>query len=332
MDTWILADARWTGNCGIGRASYEILSRLQHADYLLHGPKPLSLYNLFWQRSQLNKINASYKVFYTPGFNPVLTAPIPFVITISDLIHLQYPGKTGFLKKPFYDYLLKPSIKKAANIITVSDYSKNTICEWAEIPPEKVTVVYNGVSKHFTYDGVCHRPGYPYFLYVGNTKPHKNIHRLIHAFSLAKIDPRYKLIMTGDATHEVLTLIKHYQLDTRIVFNGQMNDKRLSEYYRGATALAIPSLYEGFGLPALEAMACGTPVMASSTTSLPEVVGDSALLLDPFRVDSITECFETLANQPLQRVDMIKKGLERSQLFSWDKTAEKVQSALTSVI
>lgn len=324
MNKQILADGRWLGTSGIGRVTQEILSRLPEADILLEGPKPLSFYNLIWQHTQLNK---NYKLYYSPGFNPVLRSPIPYVLTIHDLIYLQ----AGFLKKSFFDYLVKPSIKQASAIITVSDYSKNQICDWSGIHSDKVHVIYNGISETFTDDGVFHRPHYPYFLYVGNAKPHKNLPRLIQAFANATIDPNYKLILVSDYTNELAILIKKYRLESRIVFNNGLNDKKLAEYYRGATALLMPSLYEGFGLPALEAMACGIPVLAANTSALPEITGNAALLCDPLRIDSITMGIEQLATDGISRLNLIKNGLTRSELFSWDIAASRVQSVLNSI-
>src|SRR5260221_406488 len=109
----ILADGRWSGPNGIGRFSREVLTHLQNADILQQGPKPLSIKNLFWQSEQL-KHRSHYKVFFTPGFNPVFSSPIPYVITIADLIHLTYPGPFKYAKKAFYEFLVKPSVKKAA--------------------------------------------------------------------------------------------------------------------------------------------------------------------------------------------------------------------------
>jgi glycosyltransferase involved in cell wall biosynthesis len=325
MDKQILVDGRWQGACGIGRVSYEIISRLQHIDIIKQGPKPLSVYNLLWQPRQLKK---NYRLFYTPGFNPILHSPIPYVLTIHDLIYLQ----SGRLKKTFFNYLVKPSILKAAAIFTVSHYSKQQLCEWVPISPEKIHVIYNGVSKDFTDDGLYHRPGYPYFLYVGNSNPHKNLPRLLKAFSIAKLDTRFKLILITARTNELSDIIHTLRLNERVVFEKATRDTQLAEYYRGATALCTPSLQEGFGLPALEAMASGTPVLAANATSLPEITADAALLCDPLCIDSIASGIEKLALDATIRDDLIKKGLTRSALFTWDNTARSVQQLLGCIV
>jgi glycosyltransferase involved in cell wall biosynthesis len=327
MQNTILADGRWQGVHGIGRFSHEVLSRLQHCDILNSGPNPLSLKNLFWQPYALRKHKNHYNVFFSPGFNPILFSSIPYVFTIHDLIHLHIPGKAALIKKFYYELLTKPSAKKAFNIITVSEYSKNQIIEWANISEKNITVVSSGISHHFKPDGIKHQPGYPYLLHVGNTKPHKNVTRLVEAFAIANIATDLKLILTGNPTPELEDVIKKYRLQNRVIFVHSLSDEKLAEYYRGAHTFILPSLYEGFGLPPIEAMACGTPVVAANTTSLPEVVGDAAVLVNPYQTEAIAEGIEKLADESL-RNQLISKGFMQSKRFSWEKTAERVQQVL----
>lgn len=325
----ILADGRWTGNNGIGRFSREILSRLHYTDILNAKVNPLSLKNLFWQKKILKKHQHDYQVYFSPGFNPIIHSPIPFVATLCDLIHLKAPGHFSLAKKCFYEFLIKPTLKKAAKVITISDYSKKTIIEWAGISPDKIINVSCGYSDIFTPVGIEHHPGYPYFLYVGNSKYHKNLPRLLQGFYHAtQQEKQYKLILTALPTSALHNLIKELQLQDRVVFSGPLEESLLAEYYRGATALILPSLYEGFGLPALEAMACATPVIASHTTSIPEVTQDAAILINPYEVDSISDGISQIIKRPELRDLLIKKGLKRVKLFSWEKTARKVQRAL----
>jgi glycosyltransferase involved in cell wall biosynthesis len=193
-------------------------------------------------------------------------------------------------------------------------------------------VVPCGISQHLTPDGNCYSPGYPYLLHVGNTKAHKNISRLIEAFAQANIDTPIHLILTGKCTLPLTQLIKKYRLENRVIFSGNLSEKELVEYYRGALALTFPSLYEGFGLPPLEAMACGTPVLTSNITSLPETVGDAAVLIDPYNIDSIKTGIEQITQDTLLRKNLIEKGHERITLFSWDKTAAAVQTILNNAL
>ncbi len=325
----ILADGRWTGNNGIGRFSREILSRLNHTDILSANVNPLSFKNLYWQKKQLKKHQANYQVYFSPGFNPVIQSPMPFVATLCDLIHLKAPGHFSLAKKCFYEFLVKPTLKKAAKIITISDYSKKTIIEWAGISPDKIINVSCGYSDVFTPLGIEHHPGYPYFLYVGNSKHHKNLPRLLLSFHAAtQQDKHYKLILTTPATPALHKLIKELHLQDRVIFSGPLEESILAEYYRGATALILPSIYEGFGLPALEAMASATPVIASHVTSIPEVTQDAAILINPYQIDSISDGILQIIKRPELRDFLIKKGLKRVKLFSWEKTARKVQRVL----
>lgn len=328
----ILADGRWLGANGIGRFSQEILSRLQATDILQTGPKPLSSHNLFWQMHYLNQRKHHYKLYFSPGFQPIIKSPIPYVFTLCDLIPLHMPTSFGFVKKWYYELLIKPAAKRSAAILTISEYSKNTLLEWTGLPEHKIINVGCGISTTMTHVGKRHTPGYPYFLHVGNTKYHKNIPGLLQGFARAKIDSEFKLILTGQQTEELNELIRKNKLVNRIIFSNLLTESQLAEYYRGATALILPSLYEGFGLPILEAMASGTPVIASDVTAMPEVAGDAALIIQPYVIDSITDAVEQMVSNPIQRMQLIGKGLQRSALFSWDATAQKVQMTLNQLI
>jgi glycosyltransferase involved in cell wall biosynthesis len=323
----ILADARWQGPHGIGRFSAEVLSRLQHSDLLANGPPPLSMRNLVWQ-SYVLSCHQSHAIFFTPGFNPVLWSAIPFVLTIHDLIHLHPASQTSQHKIFFYNTCIKSAVKRAYHILTVSEYTKQAIRAWANIAPEKITVVPNGISASFQAFGPRHTPGYPYLLHVGHHRPHKNIVRLIQAFAHAHIDPAIKLLCIGHAHPTLITLITQHHLHERIVFSQPLTEQQLSAYYRGALGVVFPSLCEGFGLPVIEGMASGIPVMTSHCTALPEIAGDAALLVDPYDVDSITHGIEQLIHSTETRRQLITKGLARCQLFSWDQTAQRIQTIL----
>ncbi|HSW93276.1 MAG TPA: glycosyltransferase family 1 protein [Gammaproteobacteria bacterium] len=328
-DPSILADGRWSGQHGIGRFSTEILSRLHHTDILTDGPKPLSLQNLVWQARALSRVKKKYRLFFTPGFNPVLSSPMPFVITLHDLIHLFAPGNGELYKKIYYRFLIKPTVMRARHIITISDYSKKNILEWVDVPAEKIVNVSCGISTHLTAEGIKHSPGYPYLLHVGNTeKKHKNVLRLLQAFSMAKTDPALRLIFTGEFSPELNQWVRTHHLENRIVVQKQLPEKTLADYYRGAWAVVFPSLYEGFGLPVAEGMASGVPVLTSNVTSLPEVAGDAALLVDPYDVDAIRAGIEKIVSDTALRTQLVQRGLARARLFSWEKTAQMVQKVL----
>ncbi len=324
----ILADGRWIGKHGIGRFSSEILARLKNTDIIKQGPKPLSIQNFIWQTMHLHHKKNNYRVFFTPGFNPVFSTKLPYILTICDLIYLHTPGLKGFIKKIFFELCIKSSIKKASKIFTISAYSKQSIVEWAKIPAEKVINISCGVSEIFRPEGPTFNPGYPYLLHVGNIKTHKNIERLITAFADANIDSSIKLLFTSQLTPSIAELIQSKALENRVVFLNTLTENALADCYRGAIALVFPSLYEGFGLPILEAMASGTPVLTSHTTSCPEVAGDAAVLVNPMDTASIRDGMEKIVNDTDLRKNLIAKGLARANDFSWDKTAALVQQAL----
>lgn len=327
---FILADGRWSGPHGIGRFSHEVLTRLKNADTIEKGPRPLSVKNLFWQSYLLTR-EQNYKIFFTPGFNPSLISNIPYTFTIHDLIHLHFPGPSKQLKKIYYDLHLKRAAKKAFHIFTVSEYSKQTILDWANIPKEKVIVVGNGISSAFSPLGLRYTPGFPYLLHIGNTKPHKNVIGLLDAFARARIDQQIKLIFTQTFTPDVAEKIKQLHLQQRVLTLNHLSEIQLAEVYRGALGVTFPSLYEGFGLPVIEGMACGVPVLTSNTTSLPEVAGDAAYLVDPYDTLSIAHGIEQLVNDNILRQTLIEKGFKHIQQFSWDQTAAKIQQTLNAI-
>lgn len=322
----ILADGRWQGQHGIGRFASEVLSRLKNADILTKGPKPLSIKNLFWQSYVLSR-HQPYQVFFNPGFNPVCLSSIPFTFTIHDLIHLNFQS-ANILIKNYFEYLIKPAAKRAHKIFTVSTYSKNTILNWTNLAPAQVIVVGSGVSQQFNVHGTRFEPEFPYLLHVGNCKPHKNIERLIKAFAQAEIDRDIKLILTGELTRKQQQLIQQLHLSHRIINRTQLSEKTLAEYYRGALGVVFPSLYEGFGLPVIEGMASGVPVLTSTVTSLPEIAENAAILVNPHEEDAIADGITQLVNDSTLRIQLIQRGLNRCKVFSWDKTAAIIQQHL----
>lgn len=324
----ILYDARWSGPHGIGRFSREIEKRLvglQHVPGslpLLHPMEPL------WLSGFSIKTRKKFRAYFSPGFNPPLWAPMPVIFTIHDLIHLRFEGESSATKKLYYETVVRPNVRRAAKVLTVSEFSKQEIMEWAGVDDLQVQVVGNGVGPEFTPDGIRYEPGYPYLLYVGNRKPHKNIFRMLQALARSQAAKDVCLLMSGDWDKETLNFCRSLHLQDKVAFAGRISDEELSAYYRGAMGLLFPSLYEGFGLPPLEAMACGCPVIASGMTSLPEVCGEAVLYCDPFDVDSIAEKIDILLTSDDTRRNLGAKGLERAKRFTWDACAAKASSII----
>jgi len=321
----LLVDARWSGPHGIGRFAGAVLARLPDHVRLTGGPRPLSLLDPIWLSYQLAARRPS--VFFSPGFNPPAVCRVPLVITIHDLAHIQLPCFSNYRRRFYYEFLVRPASNRARRVITVSEYSRREILRWTGLPEGSVTNVGNGVDSTFRPEGHRYDPGFPYILYVGNARPHKNLNRLFSAFAQID-DPRLHLVLTTPKTQELVMRLIEKGIEGRVRFAGPVSDEDLPALYRGALALVFPSLMEGFGLPPLEAMACGTPVVASGSTAIPEVVGDAALLVDPLDAADIRQGIERVLEDSALRNAMRQSGLARARLFSWDTVAAKVNRVI----
>jgi len=324
-DCSILADARWYGSHGIGRFAQNVISRLPQCEQLSAGPKPLSVLDPLWLAYQIATKRPS--VFFSPGFNPPALSTAPLVITIHDLAHLQLPAFATCGRRLYYHLLVKPASNRAYRVITVSEYSRMQILKWSGLPEACVVNVGNGVDSVFRAEGPRHEPGFPYILYVGAFRPHKNIGRLLSAFEQIN-DGDLRLVLTGERTPELDAQLKSRKMENRVHFTGCVSDTQLAALYRGAICLIQPSIIEGFGLPPLEAMACGTPVIVSRTTALPEVVGDAAVLINPLDIADIQNAIERTVSDSCLRKKLSHAGLLRARLFCWDGVAEKVQRVI----
>jgi alpha-1,3-rhamnosyl/mannosyltransferase len=223
-------------------------------------------------------------------------------------------------------YLLK-QLSKVDVIITISEFSKKEIVSLTEVNPDKVFVTPLGVDPSFSPGGDRIK-GLPdqYILYVGNLEPRKNLPTLLTAFqSLPRhLKERHSLVIAGAKgwlSNGLRKVLHSFENDNNSILTGYVPQSHLPDLYRGASLFVYPSFYEGFGLPVIEAMACGVPVVASNTTSLPEVVGDGGILVNPYHPDELKEAMLKLLEDPGSRKEMAEKGLERAKLFSWEKCA-----------
>jgi glycosyltransferase involved in cell wall biosynthesis len=260
------------------------------------------------------------------------------VVTIHDCIHLMFPQ---YLPNRMAYAYARAQMWTAAHrsdcILTVSDASKRDILHLFNIPPEKIVVVYNAIDSHFSVtppeEAVArvrerYQLDHRFVLYVGNIKPHKNLVRLIEAFNELRTGDLedLKLLIIGDEISKLPALrlaVHRHKLHKHVRFLGYVPDDQLAVLYRLASVFVFPSLYEGFGLPPLEAMASGTPVVTSNVSSLPEVVGDAAMLVDPHDVDSIVGGLRTALTDPARAEEMRRKGLERAREFSWERSVAR---------
>lgn len=322
----ILFDDRWIGTHGIGRFAKEVMKRLPQILLIQGSLPPLHPLNPLYLSWLIKKNKPS--VFYTPGFNPPLYSSSPFVFTIHDLNHIHYRPNSSALKRAYYNLILKPSCHRAFKILTGSEFSRRSIIEWSGVSEDKVINVGYGVSDEYCPEGERHTPGYPYLLFIGNHKPHKNLPRLFVAFALSRVSDKVKLLLSGEPDKSTTDLIRDKQLENNVIFAGVIPESKLPAYYRGAEALIFPSLYEGFGLPVLEAMACATPVVTSNTTALPEVAGKACLLVNPQKVDEIANAIRRVMDDLDLVKRMIAAGIEQARKFTWDKTADIVRTVL----
>jgi glycosyltransferase involved in cell wall biosynthesis len=248
-------------------------------------------------------------------------------------------------KKIVLDRTLLPHVaRRAASIVTVSKSAQNDIVRYLRVPKSKVHVVMNAVSPAFkpiAAQGrleVCARYGLnvPYVLYVGTIEPRKNLVRLIQAFAKFKASGQpHKLVLVGQQGWQcepIYAEVEKQGLQSEAIFTGYVPFDDLPALYSAAESMAFPSLYEGFGLPVLESMACGTPVITSASSSLAEVAGSAALLVNPFSVDEIAEALYTIHSDSLLAERLSVKGHERATHFTWDKAARATLALYENVL
>ncbi len=273
--------------------------------------------------------------FLSPYYKGPLLAPCPVVLTIHDLFFINYPGRRRLLYDAFMTGLARLYASRAAAIVTDSVYSQRTILKRLGVDAAKVSVIPIALGKEFKPtplpDEVRGRYGIdrPYILYVGNFKPHKNLPRLLQAY--AKLpDPLrrgHKLVLAGgDPIHEpeLRHLARTLGVGDSVLFPGVIAGSDLPALYSGSALFILPSLEEGFGLPAVEAMACGAPVVASNRAAIPEVVESAAILFDPEDPASITDAMVQVLFTSKVQETLRRRGLARAREFSPQRTSEPV--------
>jgi glycosyltransferase involved in cell wall biosynthesis len=325
----LYGDQRWIGNHGIGRFARHVLQTLDYTPVPLKSNPAASLDS--WRLSRaLAKLNGQ-DAFFSPGYNTPLFLRSPFVFTIHDLSHVYCPENSGPMIQLYYATILKRACRNAANILTVSEFTRRQIMEWAGVPEEKVFNVGCGVEADYRSGPETYGLPFPYLLCVSNRKKHKNEFGVVEAFAKARLNASIRLVFTGEAESALMQWITRHQVWNRVVFLGTIPETKLPSLYRGATALVFPSLYEGFGLPVLESMACGTPVVTSNITAMPETAGDAALLVDPKCIDDIARAIERIVEDEDLREALRRRGFARAARFSWSATCARVREMLEKV-
>lgn len=291
-----------------------------------------------WYEFSLKKAIKKHQidVLFSPDGYLSLRSKIPQIAVIHDINFEHYPKDLPFFSRTYLRYFFPKYAKKATKIITVSNYSKADIQQKYGVDASKITVTWNGASELFKpiseeeksaiqlkYSG-----GEPYFIFVGAIHPRKNVQRLIDAFVNFKktTGSSTKLMIVGASLWRDTSckLILPEDFSNEIIFTGHLQLEELAKLMGSALALTYVPYFEGFGIPLLEAMQCGTPIIAGNLTSLPEVAENAALYCDPFRVADIAEKMIELEMSKDLQENLCKNGLERSKLFSWDNAATKV--------
>ena len=284
--------------------------------------------------------NSKNDVFFSPAHYIPRFSTIPTVVTIHDLSFLYYPA--DFLKKDLYKLKnwTKQSIKKSKKIIAVSQSTKNDIIKFYDVSENKIKVIYNGFEKKISKNKTDHKlinklQKQPYILYVGTIQPRKNIATLLDSFSqFIKENSKFKLVIAGKKGwlyENIFNKINNLKLDRKVLFTDFVSDSTLQELYKNAFCLVLPSFYEGFGIPILEAMDKGCPVISSDKSSLPEIGGDAALYFDPRDSDQLVSQLNNLKNHPDLRNTLITHGKQRVKLFSWQKCAIETLKLLKEI-
>ncbi|MFM0198500.1 glycosyltransferase family 1 protein [Paraburkholderia fungorum] len=258
-------------------------------------------------------------VFWSPGFVPPLHSPCPSVVTIHDLTHLHFYSRWH---KAYYEIVFKRLLLECAAIVCVSEHTRKEFLEWSNMDPDKVHVVLNGVHESF-FD--VHEPlpyQFEYILYPGNRRKYKNLDRLLRAYAASMLPKQnIKLMLTGDASAELTLQARRLGIENSVVYSGWVNDRDMPRLYRGALMVVFVSLYEGFGLPIVEGMASGVPVITSNVSAMAEIGAGAAELVDPYSIESIRDAIDKVATDEERRSDLIDKSALHVRKFSWDKSA-----------
>ena len=302
---------------------------------------PFKFYQPIWNHVTVpHKVKwNNFDLYHSTKYSVPIIKPCKTVVTIFDLAHLVYPESFHPLQRRYENFDIKHASKYSDKIITISHSTKNDLIKFLNTPEEKISVIYCGVSDVIRRINdqqlllsIKNRYRLPdkYFLYVGTLQPRKNIQGLIKAYHLLKmrkVDLTHKLVLVGRKGwlyDEIFSEVKKLGIIDDVLFTGSISDyDEISSIYTLADAVVYPSFYEGFGLMPLEAMACHTPCIVSNNSSLPEVVGEAGLYVDPYRIEEITSAMEQIVVDSTLRNSLVDRGIKRLSRFSWAKAAEE---------
>ena len=355
---------------GIGNYTYQLLNSLNQIDILNHYNIYISQKsyldlklknnfsikfsrafskNNFWEDIRIpNEIDKGSNLYHLPqnGVGLLSNISTPQIITLHDIIPLKMPETVSDNYLKIFNTELPKILNNVSGIITVSNYSKDDIHKTLGFPKEKIFVTHLAAEKQYRplNKNICksflkeiYRLNDDFILYVGGFSPRKNILGLIEAFSsaLPSLSKTIKLVIIGRKGISYETYKNRaisLGIEDRVLFTGFIPTNHMPIFYNSASLLVYPSFYEGFGLPPLEAMACGTPVISSNTTSIPEIVEDSTILINPSDISEISNSIIEIANNLELQKKLIKQGLEQVSKFNWHKTAKKTLKAYENTL
>ncbi|MBN1203065.1 MAG: glycosyltransferase family 4 protein [Anaerolineae bacterium] len=304
-----------------------------------------------WHRAQfplpVELFTGRVRLYHATDFALPPTLPgTRTLLTVHDLSFVRAPETAVPVLKAYLDTVVPRSVRRADHVLADSQATKDDLAELYGTPPEKITVLLSGISAEFAPEtddaarkAVRERyniPGQPYIFSVGTVQPRKNYARIMQA--LAALGPAFEdvhLVIAGGRgwlDSPIYRAVDELGLAERVHFTGFARDEDLPALYSEAACLAYPSLYEGFGFPVLEAMACGTPVVTSNVSSIPEVAGDAALLVDPYDVEVLAGALRRLLTDETLRADLVARGFEQAARFTWARTAQQLRVVYRQIL
>ena len=291
---------------------------------------------ILWEQTALPLLASRLNVLHCPVNVMPLLATCPAVLTIHDLTFLRYPDRFRPERRRYLTALTRLSARRARRIMTDSANTKLDVAELLDVPLDKIEVVYPGADEAFhplppaEVEAFRRAKGLPdqFILYVGTLEPRKNVELLVRAYSLLlQRMAACPLVIAGGKGwmfDQIFAAVKDHNLTERVFFPGYVDAAELAQWYAAATIFVYPSLYEGFGLPALEAMACGVPVVVSDVSSLPEVVGDAGIKVDAHDAEQLADALAELLRSNEQRQQMSAAGLRHAATFTWVRAADQI--------
>ncbi|OQY46460.1 MAG: hypothetical protein B6242_07695 [Anaerolineaceae bacterium 4572_78] len=277
-------------------------------------------------------------VLFVPAHVLPLYCHVPAVVTVHDLGYLQHPETHTPFQRWYLNWTTKRHTRIANHIIADSFATKHDLIQYYHTNKSMIHVVHLGIDPNLkpvddTNIRVKYGLKYDYVFYMGTLQPRKNLKRLIEAYAMISPHHAVNLVLAGKKGwlyYDLFEYVQQLNLDKRVIFLGFVPENDKAGLISGAIAYAFPSLHEGFGLPLLESYACGTPVLTSNVSSMPEIAGDASFIVDPYSVTAIASGLNCLILYPKLREKLVKKGFERVKYFSWDNTAQQIMAILTN--